>query len=283
MHKIEIELGSPEWLEWRRNRICATDAAILLGFSPYCSPYEGWQRKTGQIPEQEVNSAMRRGQRDEPIARDMFIKQYGINMTPCCIESDIYNFLGASLDGISDCGKYLLEIKSTRPMSNIPDHHMIQIQHQLLCTDNTAEMCFYVTIWENEIHVFKIYPNKNWVENYIPKAKEFWKNIVFFESPCVTSKDYKDMSGLETWNSYADEYRKISNEIKKLEELRDHYKKELIKLCCDNNSYGHGIKVLKKTIKGKIDYENIPELSQVDLEKYRKESISSWIVMLDKQ
>ena len=283
MKKISCFQGSPEWLAWRKGLLTATDAAILSGVSPYVTPYEGWQRKIGQIPEQIANSAMLRGQRDEPIARDMFIEQYGIAMTPCCIESEVYPFLGASLDGISDCGKYLLEIKSTAPVDEIPIYHMYQMQHQLLCTDNTAKICFYVTIWNNQIYVKEVYPDIIWVQDYLNEAKKFWECVVFFEPPEISSKDYKDMNGRDDWNFYADEYRKISEEIKKLEEVKDKHKKELIKLCGEDNGYGHGVKVLKKITKGRIDFENIPELSQVDLEKYRKESTSSWTIMLDKK
>ena len=98
MRRVEFDQGSSEWLQWRKGLLTATDAPMLMRASPYATPYQGWQRKTGHAQEQQENEAMRRGKRDEPIAREWFIKEYGIHMESCCIESYTYNFIGASLD-----------------------------------------------------------------------------------------------------------------------------------------------------------------------------------------
>lgn len=287
MRKVQLEQGSPEWLEWRKGRLTATDAAMLLGASPYVTPYQGWQRKLGLVPEQATNSAMLRGRRDEPIARAMFIEEYGINMIPCCIESDQHNFLGASLDGISDCGRYLLEVKSQdidRIKSlGIPDFHMAQMQHALLCTDQSAEKCFYSTIWNSSIYTLEVNPDLDWMKNYLEKAHEFWKAVIFRESPPLTNKDYKKMNATDVWQGYAEEYKKVCEQIKTLEELKDSYRQQIISMCGDENCMGGGIKVMKKTTRGRVDYEAIPELSTVNLDMYRKEPTCSWVITVDKK
>lgn len=286
MRKLNLEQGSEEWLNWRRGLLTATDAAMLLGVSPYVTTYKGWQRKIGDAPEQAVNSAMLRGQRDEPRAREMFISQYGINMVSCCIESDTFNFIGASLDGLSDCGKYILEVKSQRPVDKVPELHMCQIQHQFLSVDNNAEKCFYVTIWEDKIYVIEVYQDPEWQKDYLPKAKEFWKKVVFKEAPEMTNKDYKDMNTSPEWETLASEYRKINQQIKSLEELKDSYKKELIKLCGEDSCIGSGIKIMKKFSKGRIDYEqacNELNIRDDQLEYYRKKGSESWAIMVDRK
>ena len=150
MSKILLEQGSEAWLQWRKGRLTGTDAPMLMGVSPYVTPYQGWQRKLGLLEEQKVNPAMLRGHRDEPIARDLFISLKGINMEPCCVESVDYNFIVASLDGMSDCGKYIMEIKSNgdeyhqnlkKEVPEIPEFHIMQMQHQLLASG--AKKCFY--------------------------------------------------------------------------------------------------------------------------------------------
>lgn len=288
MRKIPLEQGSEAWLNWRKSLLTATDAAMLMGRSPYCTPFKGWQRKIGDAPEQVVTSAMLRGQDDEPRARAMFIKQYGIHMTPCCIESELYNYLGASLDGISDCGRYILEIKS-QPIERvkaegIPEFHLDQMQEQLLCTDNIAEMCFYCTIWGDEIYVLEVYPDTKWKENFIPQAKEFWKLCVFKEPPALTNKDYKEMNDNATWNSFATEYAKLAIQIKELEDIKDRYKEELIKLSGGDSCMGAGIKLMKKFIKGRIDYKEACDVLNVrddQLEQFRKKGSESWAITLD--
>lgn len=284
-----MDQGSDAWHEWRKGRLTATDAAILLGLNQYVTTFKGWQRKIGQAEGQVVTPAMLRGQRDEPIARLMFYDESGISMTPCCIESEIHLFLGASLDGISDCGRYLLEIKSQdieRIKANgIPAYHMCQMQHQLLCTDGTATMCFYVSIWGDEIHIMEVYPDLEWMNNYIPEAKAFWKKVIFFEAPALSKGDYKDMQENSMWHSFAEEYKNICSQIKSLEGYRETMKKQLVSLCENENGCGSGIKVMKKFSKGRVDYADLVESLQVDkglVESFRGPVSESWTIMLEK-
>jgi putative phage-type endonuclease len=289
MRRIEFDQGSKEWLKWRQGLLTATDAPMLLGVSPYATPYKGWQRKLGLIPEQVETEPMRRGKRDEPIARDWFIKEYGIQMEPWCVERDEFNFIGASLDGLSPCGKYLLEIKSNGDQyhfglnSGPPEFHYCQMQHQYLACDNIPEMCFYLSWNKSGPKVLEIKLDKVWMDDYIPKAREFWRKIALFDAPDMTNKDYKDMNEAKHWKSYAYEYRKACEQIRNLEKIKESYRDEIVKLCGEDSCFGGGIKVLKKMNKGRIDYESIPELACVDLEKYRKSSSFAWTIMMDKK
>lgn len=289
MRKVPLDQGSDQWLKWRQGLLTATDAPMLLGLSPYVTPYKGWQRKLGLIPEQQETEPMRRGKRDEPIAREWFIKEYGIDMEPCCVESDELNFIGASLDGLSPCGRYILEIKSNGDQyhfglnSGPPEFHYCQMQHQYLSCDKIPEMCFYLSWNKNGPKVLETKIDKSWAEDYIPKAREFWRKVVFFEAPEMTNKDYRDMSFVASWKVCAEEYRKACEEIKKLEEIKEKYRHELINLSGEESAFGQGIKVIKKTVKGRIDYDSIPELSSVNVEKYRKSPAMSWTILLDQK
>lgn len=284
MKIIELDQGSEKWLAWRRSLLTATDAAMLMGVSPYCTPYKGWRRKLGDIPEQEVNPAMLRGIREEPKARAMFIEKIGINMTPCCIESEKYNFIGASLDGMSDCGQYVLEIKSQRPVFPIPEMHYMQMQHQFLSTDGQAIKGYYVTIWEDTIYPIEVHPNLEWMMDYLPKAKEFWRMVALREAPPLMAKDYKDMQDNHTWQVYANEYIKISEEIKRLEMVKDTYKNELVSMCEEENCSGGGIKVMKRKTRGRVEYDELLkefDIPEQTVNKYRKADTASWVITVD--
>lgn len=286
MKIVDFEQGSAEWLNWRRSLLTATDAAVLLGHSPYVTRFQGWQRKLGLIPEQAMNSAMQRGRDDEPIARQMFIEQYGINMTPVCIESEIYNYLGASLDGLSDCKRFILEVKSQNIQRikdfGIPEMHMDQMQHAMMATDGYAQRCYYVSIWNKEIYVLEVDASGAWKEFYLPEAKKYWECIVFREAPELTRKDYREIDDSE-WSNFATEFRRVSEQIKQLEEVKESYRKELIRICDNQSSMGAGIKVCKKYVKGRVNYAKIPELKELNLDQYRGETTESWMIMLDKK
>lgn len=284
MRKIELDQGSLEWLTWRKGLITATEAGCIMGVNPYCSVYKSWQRKIGLIAEQEETEPMRRGKRDEPIARDLFIKERGINMIPCCVESSTYNFLGASLDGLSTCGRYLLEIKSQQNFNGVlPEYHYAQMQHQMLCSDGAIEKGYYVSHWEGKNITLEVLPDHAWMKTYIEKATDYWKCVVFFESPEMQASDYRNMNCDAAWNFSAIQYKSICDKIKALEDLKETCRKELIHLCGKDNCFGAGVKVLQKVVKGRVDYELIPDLKQIDLDKYRKPVSKSWTIMLDQK
>lgn len=150
MKRIDLEQGSPDWLLWRKSRICATDASIICGLYPYKTPRELWlEKKPGFIPE-PPNEAMLRGQILEPVARERFIQETGIHVVPACVEHDSHWWMGASLDGISTCGKILLEIKCPGKRNHafsieigVLEYWKAQIQHQLFITG--SDVAYFVS------------------------------------------------------------------------------------------------------------------------------------------
>ncbi len=56
-----LHISRDEWLRERLGSIGGSDAGAILGLNPYRSPYTVWAEKTGRLPEQEDNEAMRQG------------------------------------------------------------------------------------------------------------------------------------------------------------------------------------------------------------------------------
>lgn len=285
MKIVNLEQGSPEWLSWRRTVITATDCSAIMGSNSWVTPYKCWQRKLGLIPEQESNDAMERGKRLEPIARAQFIELFGINMTPVCVESTEYEFLGASLDGISDCRRYILEIKcggqnlwDMAVKGIIPEYYMHQMQHQLLITG--SDKCFYYVFDGNDGICIEVFPDPLFSDMFFTKARAWWRCVAFCEAPMMQEKDYKDMSGNLNWKEDARRYREIEAQIKALEKEKEFLRKNLLDLCDNQASCGNGIKVCKSRTTGKISYDEIPEIKGVDLEKYRKPSTTFWRILV---
>jgi putative phage-type endonuclease len=61
-----------EWLAARRQGITASEIAIVMGLSPYSSPFALFHRKTGDLPEQPDNVAMALGRHLEAFVADEF-------------------------------------------------------------------------------------------------------------------------------------------------------------------------------------------------------------------
>ena len=287
MKIIDIEQGTPEWLAWRKTIITATEASAIMGSNPWVTPYKAWQRKLGLIPEQVSNEKMEKGKRLEPLARAQYIKETGIDVKPCCVQSTEYNFLGASLDGITPAGNVLeikcggLDLHNMAMHGFIPEYYQDQIQHQLLVTG--ALQGFYYSYFEGNGIGLEISPDPKWVVKYLEKAREWWRCIAMYEAPPMVNKDYRDMNSNFNWSTIADEYKKIDEKIKDLEGEKIALRQALVNMCEDQSCLGEGIKVMKMVSKGRVDYDRVPELKGIDLDKYRKEPAASWKITIDKE
>lgn len=290
MRVLNFEQGSLEWLAWRSQIITGTDAPVITGVPCYSTPYQLWMRKQGLMPPVAETEPMRRGKRDEPIARSLFVERYGIEMNPECIESDLYNFIGASLDGISPCGKFMLEIKSNgikihEDVRNdtLPLHHIVQMQHCMLASDGKIEKAFYGSYCNGELLVKEVEPDFDWQKDYIEVAKKFWESLLFGEAPPLGDGDYQDKGMDSAWLSLTKLYAIEDDIIAKAEERKAEYRKQLIEQANGHSCKGGGVKLIRKVVKGRIDYEKIPELQGMDLSAYRKPSTQTWSIHIDKK
>lgn len=71
------DMSRGEWLSERRGSIGGSDAGAILGLNPYRSPYTVWAEKTGRLPEQEDNEAMRQGRDLEAYVANRFVEKSG--------------------------------------------------------------------------------------------------------------------------------------------------------------------------------------------------------------
>lgn len=104
---VQLVQGSPEWHAHRANYRNASETAIVLGESPWTTPYQFWELRTGR-KSPTVNAAMARGTAMEPLARLAYEELTGHVMQPLVLVDGDYS---ASLDGLTFGGELLLEIK----------------------------------------------------------------------------------------------------------------------------------------------------------------------------
>jgi len=138
---IQVEQGTREWIEWRHKGIGASDAPVIMGENPWKNVSEMLQHKCGAAKAGEENEAMARGTMLEPEARKKYILKRGIDVQPACLQSKQYEWLRASVDGLSADGNVIVEIKcgnstyrSTAMSGKVPSHYYGQLQHILAVT-----------------------------------------------------------------------------------------------------------------------------------------------------
>jgi putative phage-type endonuclease len=92
LEKIPVqEMSREDWLMERRHSIGGSDVGALLGLNRYRSPYTVWAEKTGLLPEQPDNEAMRQGRDLEDYVTKRFVERSGKQVSR-------YNYLLRSSD-----------------------------------------------------------------------------------------------------------------------------------------------------------------------------------------
>lgn len=195
---IPLEQGSREWKKWRNSKITATDTPIIMGVNPWKTKSKLWNQKLGFTPDDIVNDAMLEGQRKEPIARALLEEKLGIKFTPVVYQKDDDSWMAASLDGISECGKYLIEIKCPKKskihdendLHHIPIYYKYQMYHQLICCPNA--ICNYFCTYfpenkEDPLKITRIDWDRNKEDDFAweicDRGYEFYEQMINFEEP----------------------------------------------------------------------------------------------------
>jgi putative phage-type endonuclease len=273
----DMEQGTAEWLSLRTGKITATDATVILGASHWKTKIQLYHEKLSDNVINFVNERMKRGNDLEPIARELFSIQNGIEMFPRIVVKD---WAMASLDGMSECSKYILEIKCPGEKDHalalqglVPDHYYPQLQHQLYVTG--LQSIFYYSFDGTDGVTLIVKRDDEYIEKMIAEEFKFYMCLMEKKPPEPNENDYIERDD-ELWNQCTSQWKFISDQIKHLEKDEEHLRKQLIYLSGDSNCKGGGLSLCKIQRKGNIQYDKVPELKGIDLDKYRKESTISW-------
>jgi putative phage-type endonuclease len=278
-----MEQRTESWEEWRAKGLGSSDAPILMGASPWITPYQLWEQKTKRAVSTVSNWAMERGNQLEPKARAHFQLLCDIDMPATLKEHAMHPFLRASLDGFNAAnGGRVLEIKcpgkedhATALAKKIPEKYIWQLVHQLMVAD-AAQADYFSFDGERGVTV-PFYRDLKLEKMLILKELAFWELVQSDTPPELTDKDFKILRGKEEKALFT-KFKKLKLEVDAKSEALEEVRKEIIEhvehprvICAD-------VQLVKSERKGAVDYAKIPELRSIDLEKYRKKS--SFVVTL---
>lgn len=276
----------------------ASDAAIILGSSPYKTPWRLWAEKTGYaVPEDlSKNPEVIRGITFEGEAITAYENLHDEMLLPVCVESTSNPLLRASLDGL-DSQNRPVEIKC--PSEKIWDEVMylgtgsvafqlyfIQVQWQLMVTEASEGFLAFYNVWTKELKVFAIKANPKLHEEMTAKAMSFWNLVKTRKAP---EKDpHRDIfipedAQAEMWISLAEEFRTYDAEIdllqQRLQELKEKQQPltdQMVGIMGEHYLADYcGVTITRFTA-NRIDYKRIVEeqlsLTDEDLDLYRDRS-----------
>lgn len=273
---VELEQGSAEWLAFRRNRVMASDLPSIMGVG-FDTPHECYMKKMNGI-ETADNEHMRKGRDNEPIARKLFEEKVGFLFSPAVVISLENYWMGASLDGINQERKEILEIKCPGKRGHdeavrggIPEKYWPQVQWQLAVTGYCEG--YYVSYYEGEIVVLEFSRDDEYIDKLIKEADLFYERIVNFDPP---EAPFVQMKQDDSWTRDEEIITEADRIISEAEERKEAAKKRLIEKAAGRNCIGRRLKLQKVIRKGNIDYTILPHLKGLNLEAWRKSPSESW-------
>lgn len=279
--------NTPEWLAWRKGKIGASSLSVIMGQNPWKSPYALWSEMLGLRDPEPANERMQRGTDLEPLARDFYFNLTGMEMFPKVVVHPRSPKFFASLDGMNSIGTQILEIKcggkklhDDAKSGIIPEYYNSQMQWQMYITE--LYDCHYLSFDGTEGVLIVVKRDQDLINQMIIKAQEFLGFLETITPPPFTDLDYEDKSTDEGWNNLMEMYSRFDHQEKVAKENKERVREALIKYSDGRNVKGSQSKFTSYTQKGKVKYDSIPELANVDLDKYRKPDTQCYRITFNK-
>lgn len=185
-----------QWLAERRKGIGGSDAAAVLGCSPWATPMDVYLDKIGEAQDKEETDAMRFGTILEPVIREEYLRRTGhevMHSTAMSFVSDAHPFMRANLDGIAKpkgSAPRVLEIKTARSADGwgdegtdeVPIQYNAQVQHYMAVTGlMVADIA--VLIGGSQFRIYTVEADKELHEALIQREHDFWHGHVLARVP----------------------------------------------------------------------------------------------------
>jgi putative phage-type endonuclease len=199
-----------EWLAARKNGLGGSDAAVVLGLSPWKTEFDLWAEKRGEISDSfgdETPEFVQWGN----ILEDAVAKEYAnrtgvqVRRSPEMRWSKSHPYMFANIDRKIQGQDKLLEVKTTNSMSfarndwgdeytnQVPEYYLTQVMHYLAVT-GYSEGDLAVLIGGQEMKIYTIKRDERLIEIIQKTEGEFWDKVKNNIAPTV---DYAHPSAVD--------------------------------------------------------------------------------------
>ena len=292
MNIIDIEPGTPEWLEWRKGVCSASDAAIIMGCPPAYWSAQTWddlrrvKAGLGDEPDEHAKKAFKHGHQKEIECRDHLAPL----AAPICAQDDTGTF-AASLDGYGRSGydpaagtHGWIEIKS--PISGlkskllqqirddecapanerVPDYVWWQIVHQAAVINDPSKICQLIIWLDKEDFTIVDIPAYELLRDW-PILESEWQRFILGDEQGRSDQEWRDCAN--TW-------RQAKEDVLHAETNLGKAKNALIDLGIDQ---GCGVKVDEIVRQGSVDWKQVAMdlfMRQSDESMKETSDLTSW-------
>lgn len=274
---LDLIQNSDEWINYRKRKIGASDAPIIMGVSPYKTVKELFDEKIGVRDPAIAHYGMKRGHELEPIALRLYNFDKDTRCVPLVLESTIYPEMMASFDGFDLEKLRACEIKSPNQVDHdiaklgqVPPKYMPQLQHQMLVAG--LQKMDYVSFRDNDIAVVTVLADVDYQKSLVATLQLFALSLNKRE---LHESFHKAVIRSPAIDALFEELKALRLEIKErvtpLQEREEALKKALIALANDDTVYTHTCAIVKR-VRTSYDYKKLASDYKADLEAYKKET-----------
>ena len=283
MHIIDLDQRTDAWKAWRNQGITATDSTVILGASPYKTPWRLWAEKVGKIlpPDLSKNPNVQRGVALEDEARRLFQNKHLTCVMPACAESDVDPIFRASFDGLTPLNepvefkcpgeKVLAEVRTEGLKAKTVQMYSVQVQHQMLVSGSNRGWLVFYDSTTKELIEFEIQRDETIIKRLLAEGRKFYESVTKkIEPPKDPLRDaFLPAEGEERmrWIAAARDFAQADREIEALQARinqltvsRDEAKEKLISMM-GNNALADfaGVSLTRSAVKGRVDYAKLLE------------------------
>lgn len=188
-------LSREDWLNYRRLGLGGSDAAAILGISPFCTKRDLYYDKIGVqvlVNEEEENWVAKEvGHRLEDLVAKIFSEKTGLKVYPIrkMFRHPLYPFMLADVDffieypdgstGILECKTTNYNCQGKWANDATPVNYEYQVRHYFAVTNvNKGYIACLYGNNENEFFIRPIERDLDIEEDLIAEEKEFWEEYV---------------------------------------------------------------------------------------------------------
>ena len=308
MHIVNLDQRTDAWKAWRNQGITATDSTVILGASPYKTPWRLWAEKVGKIlpPDLSGNPNVQRGVALEDEARLLFQNKHLTCVMPACAESDVDPIFRASFDGLTPLNepvefkcpgeKVLAEVRTEGLKAKTVQMYSVQVQHQMLVSGSNRGWLVFYDSTTKELIEFEIQRDETIIKRLLAEGRKFYESVTKkIEPPKDPLRDaFLPAEGEERmrWIAAARDFAQADREIEALQARinqltvsRDEAKEKLISMM-GNNALADfaGVSLTRSAVKGRVDYAKLLEKvvgrepTAEEIESVRSKPTERWYV-----
>ena len=169
--------------------IGSSDAPTIMGVCPWKTREQLWEEMVFGKDDKD-NPAMKRGREMEPLAIAWFENEMGIKLIQQkFLKHPDYHWMTATLDGVNEEQKLLVEIKCPGKASHqfvednemVPPNYIPQLQHQMAVTG--YDSMYYCSFRDNEGIIIELLRDEDYIQSLIQEEEAFWKSVLNLERP----------------------------------------------------------------------------------------------------